>query len=679
MKHYTNKMFLFFSVIAALSSSFMMTYVGLAQEEIVPQTDSEVMDEILIEQDDEASPSEELPIIPMITEPTEPISEFIDEPTSEPTIDPATQKQLDIQNGVILPILAPAILNDSELSTAVLFESSEDLSLICSAHPYLPNTNEITILKIANAEKLTIRFESDFNLETGYDILGIYAYDANINSYVLVNSKTYSGTDLAGSTIEVPGDTAVFRFTSDGSVEANGWQLAEISPELSIPSPTNSAPSEVFAEDIPDSEVKPTQNPTIPPSESEVNSIVAISITPTPETSLSEEAPDSAEDYTDLNKSLTDSDGINLSKELAAPKLTKIWVDQYPGIEPFIRLEWTPVLGATGYRVWRARDLSVGFTTYWDWPRTDIFFPNCPRDITYFYKVSALRDGIEGPASNILGGRAHIEKPIIDTPVLYGSSHVRLSWNEVPGATGYRIWRSETSPTAGYSWAVSLENNTSVITSIPHPSKKYYYKVAAIVEDITGPLSDPTSFQLITLGRPEMNPIVRISSNHLKVSWSAVPGATGYRVWRSLSPTSGYTTVWNLGNTTQMITKVPDSRRYYYKVAALNGSTIGPLGGPASGSTELSSPVLKPIIKGSNGAFGIYWTPVPGAISYRLYRSETSPNIGFNWMINVGNRTSVATKAPDWNKLYYYKVIAILSDGSFSGFSNTQTKMYNGN
>ena len=115
--------------------------------------------------------------------------------------------------------------------------------------------------------------------------------------------------------------------------------------------------------------------------------------------------------------------------------------------------------------------------------------------------------------------------------------------------------------------------------------------------------SNSVSFEIKpSLIRPTMNPITRISSTQLRVSWSAVPGATGYRVWRSeTSATSGYTWAVNVGNVAAIVTNVKPNKTYYYKVAALQGTTVGPLSAPAAGTTAiLTKPTINSITRVSS-------------------------------------------------------------------------------
>ena len=163
------------------------------------------------------------------------------EPTA--TIEPAILKQQKIHNGSVSPAVAAETLADSDLISAVSYDSLDQISQLSSSHPYLPNTSSIIKFTLPGAVQLRIRFDADFNLEYGYDLFAIYQSDTQTNTFKLLGNKTFSGTDLAGQEIEIVGDTVFFRFETDSSVEAYGWQIADIQAKFT--EPTGTAPENV--------------------------------------------------------------------------------------------------------------------------------------------------------------------------------------------------------------------------------------------------------------------------------------------------------------------------------------------------------------------------------------------------------------------------------------------------
>ena len=172
-------------------------------------------------------------------DPTE-TSEPTKTPEPDPTLEPEAQKQLDLQSGITTALSAPEVLSEAELQSASVYESDNDVIYLGSDHPYGSNTLQIIKFTHSGATELTIYFAPKFELEKGYDTFGIYTFDAGISGYRLFEGKTYSGTDLAGQMVEIPGNTVVFRFQSDDGVELNGWRIVKIQAiysEMTEPQP----------------------------------------------------------------------------------------------------------------------------------------------------------------------------------------------------------------------------------------------------------------------------------------------------------------------------------------------------------------------------------------------------------------------------------------------------------
>ena len=91
-----------------------------------------------------------------------------------------------------------------------------------SNHPYGNNCDETKIYTYnGECESISLTFSNDTETESGYDY--IYIYDANDNQI-----GRYTGTSLAGQTINVPGNTVKIRLTSDGIVTRYGYRTESI-------------------------------------------------------------------------------------------------------------------------------------------------------------------------------------------------------------------------------------------------------------------------------------------------------------------------------------------------------------------------------------------------------------------------------------------------------------------
>ena len=106
---------------------------------------------------------------------------------------------------------------EAEIVEAILVDA-----VLESEHPY-ENSIDETKTYVYNGEcvSIDVTFSDDTITESGFDY--IYIYDSNDNKI-----GQYSGTELAGQTITVPGNTVKIRLTSDGSVTANGYKTENI-------------------------------------------------------------------------------------------------------------------------------------------------------------------------------------------------------------------------------------------------------------------------------------------------------------------------------------------------------------------------------------------------------------------------------------------------------------------
>ena len=91
-----------------------------------------------------------------------------------------------------------------------------------SRHPYANDMDETkTYVYDGECVSIDVTFSDDTETESGWDY--IYIYDANDNE-----RGEYSGTELAGQTVRVPGNTVKIRLISDGSYTEYGYRTESI-------------------------------------------------------------------------------------------------------------------------------------------------------------------------------------------------------------------------------------------------------------------------------------------------------------------------------------------------------------------------------------------------------------------------------------------------------------------
>ncbi|MGG0176549.1 Ig-like domain-containing protein [Gottfriedia acidiceleris] len=161
---------------------------------------------------------------------------------------------------------------------------------------------------------------------------------------------------------------------------------------------------------------------------------------------------------------------------------------------------------------------------------------------------------------------------------------IKITWNNVPGANGYEIFRS-TSSTGAYSkvGTVLNESTTTFTNNSVTTGAIYYYKVRPY-RTING-TNSYTSFTKYTSGKaipatPSTLLVKKLSSTSMTLSWSKIDGASGYQIYRSTSPNGTFSLVGT--NTSGSLTsfknvKLTKGKTYYFKVVVyrtVNGKKV---------------------------------------------------------------------------------------------------------
>ena len=119
-----------------------------------------------------------------------------------------------------------AACNVTVRNTAYVVDNPEELE---SPHNYEDYCSDVWSYCMPGAEKLLVSFDERTEIEEDFDFL--YLYDGEGNEI-----GVYTGAELAGQTIEIPGDTVRIRLISDDS--GNEWGFKVSGVEAVMPAPT---------------------------------------------------------------------------------------------------------------------------------------------------------------------------------------------------------------------------------------------------------------------------------------------------------------------------------------------------------------------------------------------------------------------------------------------------------
>lgn len=200
---------------------------------------------------------------------------------------------------------------------------------------------------------------------------------------------------------------------------------------------------------------------------------------------------------------------------------------------------------------------------------------------TYYIRVQAGSSAGVGKEYKLAVNKVTTAKPKITSVKSTAYNKLKVSWNRVPGAEKYYIYRS-TSKKGGYEKVKTIQNGTTVswTDSKVTTGKTYYYKIKAVVKLDK---SKATSASAAKSGKavPAAATLkAAASSKKVKLTWSKVTGASGYVIYRSTSKKGTYKkikTVTKGSTKTYTNSNLTKGKTYYYKIRAyrtVNGKKV---------------------------------------------------------------------------------------------------------
>lgn len=249
-----------------------------------------------------------------------------------------------------------------------------------------------------------------------------------------------------------------------------------------------------------------------------------------------------------------------------------------------VQISWSSVDNADGYMVYR-RTADSG------WKKiasrvTDISYKDqkAVTGTTYYYTVKAYSYAwgemtVSSYDKDGVAGKARLGKVKIATANSESYSTIRVTWNKVSGANGYKVYRS-TSKDGKYAAIGSTAKNSAVtfLDKKAVTGKTYYYKVRAYRnvsgKKVYGSYSATEKAKAV-LSAPTLS--AGSTSKTAVLEWSKVKGADGYQVYASDSQNGTYTRIKITKGTGATDESLLTGKTRYYKVRAyrkVNGKAV---------------------------------------------------------------------------------------------------------
>ena len=270
-------------------------------------------------------------------------------------------------------------------------------------------------------------------------------------------------------------------------------------------------------------------------------------------------------------------------------------------------------------------------------------------------------DGANIPSSGHVDVNVRYIVPEVQSISITSSGGIKISWEALPGANSYTLYRRDNTTNKETVVKSGLTNTNYTDSSYPEGKDLYYYVTASTSQ---GTISGAYNGKPV-LSAPELAS-VKSTSSGITVSWEQVPNAQGYRIYRKDESGS-----WvGLGNVSSSKNSYTDTtadpeKSYTYTVRAYKGDEVKYYSTyDATGITSITQPVYT--LSNTEEGIQIDWGKVTGATKYRVYyRSGTTGD----WTrLTETTGTSYTYKGAKAGSTYYYTVRAFLDDDTYSAY-----------
>jgi Fibronectin type III domain len=272
------------------------------------------------------------------------------------------------------------------------------------------------------------------------------------------------------------------------------------------------------------------------------------------------------------------------------------------------------------------------------------------------------------PSLELLEGRL-CPSHVLATPTLLGLSaaggaQVKLSWSSVPSADGYRVleWTGTQTITVA---SAPADATAATVGNLPTGPK-----VWLSVEAFRGPAFADSAWQSIVLPTPRLTAVTgltatAVSTSEIDLSWTGVPGATGYRIKEWDGTQAQTLATLTPGQHAYAVTGLAAGTTHFFSVEAFNSVDSVPTNWLAA--KTLAEPIGVPghlTLIPSGTKVNVTWTAATGATGYRVYLWDGAQTQLVEQ--TDGNTTQLLVKHLNGSAVYWFYVEAYNGSNSAS-------------
>lgn len=326
------------------------------------------------------------------------------------------------------------------------------------------------------------------------------------------------------------------------------------------------------------------------------------------------------------------------------------------------QLTWDRVSSATEYNVYRSDTTDLNFKKIATTKVTYYKDSNISVRNKYFYRITAIKDGVESEYSNTYEVNGYNSKPFGLSATNSQGAKIYLSWIKSEGNVKYNVYRSFYS-SYGY-YKITTTQNTYYEDRNVTPGTTYYYYITPT----DGYWQEGASSDVVS-ATAEITPPYYVyatqhNANRITVNWSAVAGAKYYGVYRYDNSTYNYKKINVIATNSYTDYNIVKGRTYSYRITAIrdryettptySDSIYVPT---TTYQEENNYFYTKPKnLKGTltyGNKVKLEWDAVRGASNYSIYRS-TNKAYGFVTIATSSTNTYTDSNITNGTSYYYY-------------------------
>lgn len=342
-------------------------------------------------------------------------------------------------------------------------------------------------------------------------------------------------------------------------------------------------------------------------------------------------------------------------------------------------LSWNAVSGAAGYLIYQVS--GSNYQLLKDTSSASQTFTGLDAGKNYQYVVLPYRksgeQAVYGNLSDVVNARPKLAKVTLSAKAS-AYNKIQLSWNERSGASGYNIYRQNSSGKYVVLKKITTGSTTSYTDTGLTLNKSYSYKIVpfrtADGKDYEGNESNVASAKT-ALTKAKISSVKGTDDKTIKITWKKVAGAKGYEIYRSTSSKSGFKLVKRTTSGSSLSysnSGLSLGKTYYYKVRAyrtVSGKKVyGAWSSVVKGQTTLKTVKSLKVKAEDYTTMKLTWKKVDKADKYQIYYA-TSKDGTYKKLATVSD-TEYTYKKPTCGQTYYFKVRAMKTVNGKNGYGN---------